>query len=265
MIASMDIGFFELNNEERKIDVVVNRFENGGVRAAALPQIYQINTIDNEQMQPSPLVNSRKDDGFNSASFHCAFVHFYTDLHIAQCRYRGPKEGAQHGERNTQEIRHPARSKRIPSGGFTALPDHRACGKQRGDAQHGGYAGYSDDEGVSVSHADRDGHGKYEAACCGNRTQQQLSRAQKGAHERQQHPDKRAQRALHHMRRQFSQQTGKHCRAVPFAGPQTGQTARRCTAQEHRTQEQEHRCPHQIVKKTENMLFVHTSSPLEKS
>ena len=74
----------------------------------------------------------------------------------------------------------------------------------------------------------------------------------------------RAQRALHHMRGQFSQQTGKHCRAVPFAGPQTGQTARRCTAQEHRTQEQEHRCPHQIVKKTENMLFVHTSSPFGK-
>ena len=43
----------------------------------------------------------------------CAFC---INLHIAQCRYRGPQEGAQHGERNTQEIRHPARSKRIPSG-----------------------------------------------------------------------------------------------------------------------------------------------------
>lgn len=38
MIASMDIGFFELNNEEWKIDVVVNQcansLENGGVSAA---------------------------------------------------------------------------------------------------------------------------------------------------------------------------------------------------------------------------------------
>ena len=148
----------------------------------------------------------------------CAFVHFCTNLHITQCRYCGPQKGAQHGKRNTQEIRHPARSKRIPSGGFTALPDHRACGKQRGDAQHGGYAGCSDDEGVSFSHADRDGHGKHEAACCGNRTQQQLSRTQKGAHERQQHPYERAQRALHHMRGQFSQQTGKHC-CAPSPSP----------------------------------------------
>lgn len=40
MIASMDIGFFELNNEEWTIDVVVNQcangLENGGVSAARL-------------------------------------------------------------------------------------------------------------------------------------------------------------------------------------------------------------------------------------
>lgn len=53
MIASMDIGFFELNNEEWKIDVVVNQcangLENGGVRAARPhPAVYLIGTIDNE-------------------------------------------------------------------------------------------------------------------------------------------------------------------------------------------------------------------------
>ena len=70
MIASMDIGFFELNNEERKIDVVVNRFgkRRGGGAARPHPAVYRIGTIDNEQMQPSHTQhkrNSRKDRPFS--------------------------------------------------------------------------------------------------------------------------------------------------------------------------------------------------------
>ena len=94
MIASMDIGFFELNNEEWKIDVVVNQcangLENGGVRAARPhPAVYLIGTIDNEQMQPSHTQhkrNSRKDRAFSILhhfTVHlCIFIQTYT-LHSA--------------------------------------------------------------------------------------------------------------------------------------------------------------------------------------
>ena len=94
MIATMDMGFFELNNEEWKIDVVVNQcansLENGGVRSARPhPAVYLIGTIDNEQMQPSHTQhkrNSRKDRPFSilhhSTVHLCIFIQTYT-LHSA--------------------------------------------------------------------------------------------------------------------------------------------------------------------------------------
>ena len=91
MIASMDIGFFELNNEEWKIDVVVNQcangLENGGVRAARPhPAVYLIGTIDNEQIQPSHTQhkrNSRKDRPFSI--LHHFTVHLCILYKLTHC------------------------------------------------------------------------------------------------------------------------------------------------------------------------------------